>query len=94
MGNADSIKAAAGDEPEKESAIGGAISEAGSWPKRAKTFLGEVRAETKRVSWPGWPQIKATTVVVMITVAFFATYFGTLDWIFTQGVRALLELGK
>ena len=88
-GNADD-----GKERGQESAIGGAIAEVGGWPQRTKAFLSDVRAETKRVSWPSWVQIKATTMVVLVTVAFFAIYLGGLDYLFTQGVQALLQYGR
>jgi preprotein translocase subunit SecE len=95
MANASSIKETAGRKTAgQESAIGGAISEVGGWPSRSKSFLSDVRAEMKRVSWPTWTQIKATTVVVLITVALFAAYLGALDYVFTQAVQALLNYGK
>ena len=98
MGNAESVKdtaaARSGKTEPQESAIGGAISEVGSWPQRTKGFLSEVRAEMKRVSWPGMPQIKSTTVVVIITVAIFAAYLGGLDFVFTHAVQLLLQYGK
>jgi preprotein translocase SecE subunit len=94
MANADSIKGAAADGPEKDSAIGGAVAEVKGWPSRTKTFLGDVRGELKRVSWPTMAQVKATTIVVLLTVAFFATYLGGLDWLYTQGVQMLLNYGR
>lgn len=95
MANADSVKETVGGKPERqESAIGGAIAEVGGWPQRTKTFLSEVRAELKRVSWPTWTQVKATTVVVLVTVAFFAVFFGVLDRLFTYSVELLLNYGR
>ncbi len=64
------------------------------WPSRTKTFLEDVRAEAKRVTWPSFTQIRATTLVVIITVFFFGVYFGILDWIFNNVVRRLLRLGS
>ena len=94
MANAGSIKEAAGRKSGGESAIGGAVSEVGGWPARTRTFLGDVRAELKRVSWPTFAQVKATTGVVLITVAVFAAYLGLLDYAFTQAVQALLNYGR
>ena len=64
------------------------------WPARTKSFLGEVRSEAKRVTWPTFTQIRATTLVVILTVFFFGIYFGILDWVFNNVVRRLLRLGS
>ena len=39
-------------------------------------------------------QIRATTIVVIVTVFFFGVYFGILDWVFNNVVRRLLRLGS
>ncbi len=72
----------------------GAIAGLRSWPTKTRSFLDEVRSETKRVTWPTFTQIRATTVVVILTVFFFGVYFGILDWIFNNVVRRLLRLGS
>ena len=72
---------------------GEALSKVGSWPKKSKVFLQDVRAETKRVTWPSLRQIQATTVVVVITVFLFGAYFGVLDWFFTRAVGWILRWG-
>ena len=83
----------AGREGKASAAVGGWLAAVRSLPKQTKTFLGEVRAETKRVNWPTTKQIRATTVVVILTVFFFGVYFGVLDWIFTAAVGRLLRWG-
>ena len=65
-----------------------------SWPSRTRSFLEEVRAETKRVTWPNLSQIRSTTIVVILTVFFFGIYFGILDWIFNNVVRRILRIGS
>ena len=91
-----SIAANADEQPErkKSSSQAGWLSTVGSWPERTKAFLGEVRSETRRVSWPTFTQIRATTIVVLITVFFFGVYFGILDWVFNNVVRRLLRFGS
>jgi preprotein translocase subunit SecE len=49
------------------------------YPRRFKQFLHEVRVEMKLVTWPTWPDVQATTVVVIVTVAFFAVFFFLVD---------------
>ncbi|MBI3895733.1 MAG: preprotein translocase subunit SecE [Acidobacteria bacterium] len=73
---------------------GGFWSNLRTWPKETKTFLADVRAESKRVTWPSTQQIRATTVVVVLTVFFFGIYFGILDWVFSHAVGWLLRLGS
>jgi preprotein translocase subunit SecE len=71
-----------------------ALSKAGSWPKRTRAFLEDVRAEMRRVTWPTFKQVRATTIVVLITVAFFGAYLGLLDVIFTRAIAWVLRLGQ
>lgn len=35
--------------------------------------------EMRRVTWPSWKQVRATTLVVIITVFLFAAYFRVVD---------------
>jgi preprotein translocase subunit SecE len=46
---------------------------------RLRTFLHDVRVELKQVTWPTRNDVKATTAVVLATVAFFAAYFFVVD---------------
>ena len=61
------------------------------WWDNSRAFLHEVRNEMRRVTWPSRKEVYATTVVVIITSAFFGLYLFGLDvllnaavnWIFT-----------
>ena len=65
---------------------------AGGRFERMRLFLSEVRNELKRVTWPSQKEVYATTVVVILTSAFFGIYLFALDmllnaavnWIFTS----------
>lgn len=46
---------------------------------RIQQFLHEVRVELRHVTWPTRSDVWSTTVVVLITVAFFGLYFFLLD---------------
>lgn len=72
----------------------GALASVSSWPSQTKSFLGDVRSEAKRVTWPSLAQIRGTTLVVIVTVFFFGVYFGILDWVFNNVIRRLLRLGS
>ena len=54
------------------------------WWGRARTFLAEVRAELRRVTWPSRAEVIATTWVVLLTSAFFGTYLWGLDVLFAR----------
>jgi preprotein translocase subunit SecE len=54
---------------------------AGGRVERARLFLSEVRNELKRVTWPSQKEVYATTVVVILTSAFFGLYLFVLDQI-------------
>ncbi len=49
------------------------------YPRRFQQFLREVRVEMRQVTWPTREDVFATTVVVLVTVAFFAFYFFVVD---------------
>jgi preprotein translocase subunit SecE len=53
---------------------------AGGRIERARLFLSEVRNELKRVTWPSQKEVYATTVVVILTSAFFGLYLFVLDF--------------
>jgi preprotein translocase subunit SecE len=61
------------------------------WWDNSRSFLTEVRNEMRRVTWPSRKEVYATTVVVIITSAFFGLYLFALDvalnaavnWIFS-----------
>lgn len=55
------------------------LSNAGSWPQQTKSYIDEVKAEMRRVSWPSWHQVRATTGVVIAATFLFAGYFFVVD---------------
>ena len=57
-----------------------------AWWDNARTFFAEVRNETRRVTWPSRREVYATTVVVILTSAFFGIYLWGLDLAISWGV--------
>ncbi|MCY4627180.1 MAG: preprotein translocase subunit SecE [Acidobacteria bacterium] len=45
----------------------------------ARDFLGEVRGELDKVTWPTRDEVRGTTIIVLITVFFFGFYLYGLD---------------
>jgi preprotein translocase subunit SecE len=54
-------------------------------------FLRDVRSEMRKVVSPSWKEVKTTTGVVIIAVFLFGAYFFVVDYMFKQGVHALLK---
>jgi preprotein translocase subunit SecE len=63
--------------------------------KRTKPseFVKEVRGELGRVAWPNRTEIITYTVVVLVSVAFFMTIIGGMDYGFSKIVVWLLSHG-
>ncbi len=66
-------------------------SAAGGRIERARLFLSEVRNELKRVTWPSQREVYATTVVVILTSAFFGLYLFVLDQILLNTFQWILR---
>ena len=64
----------------------------GGFVGRAKDYFVDLRAEMRRVTWPTWPQVQATTAVVIATVFAFAAYFFVIDMVLGQAVTRLFDL--
>jgi preprotein translocase subunit SecE len=64
---------------------------AGGRFERARLFLSEVRNELKRVTWPSQKEVYATTVVVILTSAFFGIYLFVLDLGIDRTLRWILQ---
>ena len=57
------------------------------WWDNGRAFLTEVRNEMRRVTWPSRKEVYATTVVVIITSAFFGLYLFGLDILFNWAIN-------
>jgi preprotein translocase subunit SecE len=66
------------------------LSKAVSWPQQTKSYIDDVKAEMKRVSWPPWKQVRATTGVVIAATFLFAAYFWIIDNAVNAGVSRLI----
>lgn len=54
------------------------------WAKGTQTFLSEVRAEFKKISWPTRQMVLTETGVVILVVTFLTLLIIAFDWIFSQ----------
>ena len=60
-------------------------------PGRLFEFLGEVRAELKRVTWPSRAEVYATTVVVILTSLVFGLYLFGIDLLLNSAVQRIFQ---
>jgi preprotein translocase subunit SecE len=72
----------------------GAMEKLGEHPRRLAQFLHEVRVEMDKVAWPSWNEVRSTTVVVIVTVAFFGLFFLGTDKVASEFVRLLIHFGE
>ena len=70
---------------------GSFIQRASSWPIGVKNYFEELQTEMKRVTWPSWKQVRATTIVVIVAVFAFAAYFAVIDEIFLNLINKLFN---
>ncbi len=61
------------------------------WPARVKDYVEELQVEMRRVTWPSWKQVRATTLVVIIAVFGFAAYFFVVDAIIGRSITKLFD---
>jgi len=45
----------------------------------------------RRVTWPSWKQVRATTTVVIVAVFAFAGYFFVVDYAITKLVTKIFD---
>ncbi|MBV8821076.1 MAG: preprotein translocase subunit SecE [Acidobacteriaceae bacterium] len=70
---------------------GSLMQRVGSWPTRVKDYYEELKLEMRRVSWPSWKQVRATTLVVIVSVFAFAAYFALVDEIVGSAINKLFN---
>jgi len=50
-----------------------------SWVETTREYFSDIRTEMRRVTWPNRAQVESTTLVVILSVFAFATYFKIVD---------------
>jgi preprotein translocase subunit SecE len=62
-----------------------------AWPMELKNYFLELQMEMRRVTWPSWKQVRATTGVVIVAVFAFAAYFAVVDAVVGRGVQKIFD---
>ena len=55
-----------------------------------KDYIGELRNEMRKVTWPNRKQVEGTTAVVIVSVFLFAGYFAIVDLVMRRSVSGIL----
>ncbi len=51
---------------------------------RTVRYLGEVRAEVRKVTWPSWDELRKSTVVIIIFVIILGLVIALMDFGFSM----------
>jgi preprotein translocase subunit SecE len=70
---------------------GSFMQRASTWPVATKDYFEELQTEMRRVTWPSWKQVRATTIVVIVAVFAFAAYFAVIDQVFLSLINKLFN---
>jgi preprotein translocase subunit SecE len=62
-----------------------------SWPAKVKEYFLDLKAEMRRVTWPGKKQVQATTAVVIAAVFLFAGYFAVVDVLLGRTINQIFQ---
>lgn len=60
------------------------------WIRNSRQFLGEVRGEYRKVTWPSQQEYVGGTVGVLVVVAVVTVVLGVVDFSLTQALRLVL----
>jgi len=55
----------------------------GAAAANAVRYLGEVRAEVRKVTWPGWDELRKSTVVIIIFIIILGIIISVMDYGFS-----------
>jgi len=70
---------------------GNLVQRASGWPARTKSYIEDLQTEMRRVTWPSWKQVRATTTVVIVAVFAFAAYFYVVDLLVQSSIGKLFN---
>ena len=62
-----------------------------SWPTQVKDYFEDLQLEMRRVTWPSWKQVRATTAVVIAAVFAFSAYFFVVDNVVSRIISRLFN---
>jgi len=72
----------------EQDSLGGKIK---SWLQRVRSFGTDIYAEMKKVTSPSLKEVRATTMVVLITVLLFGIFFFVVDGVVGTAMERFLQ---
>lgn len=61
------------------------------WVEKARNYVEELQAEMRRVTWPSWEVVRATTSVVIAAVFAFGAYFYVVDLGISRLIKKIFD---
>jgi preprotein translocase subunit SecE len=61
--------------------------------EKIRGFLGEVRSETKKVSWPKRSELRESTMVVVVSVFIITVFISIVDLAINKSLNFLMTVG-
>ena len=62
--------------------------------EKVRTFLGEVRSETKKVSWPKRAELRESTTVVVVSVFIITVFISIVDLALNKVLNFMMTVGS
>ncbi len=62
--------------------------------RRIALFWSETMQELRKASWPDWPELKNSTVLVILTVLILGTLVAVADFCFLQFVKVVTHFAS
>ncbi len=63
-----------------------------NWLETLSSFLRNVRAEIKKVSWPSQSEVITMTILILGMVILLSAYIGGVDSIYKRIIQQILSL--
>jgi len=60
---------------------------------KSRTFLNEVRAEMKKITWPALPELRESTTVVIVSVLLITMFIAVVDVVINNILNLLIRVG-
>ena len=57
--------------------------------RNAREFIGDVRTEMEKVTWPDWPQLRNSTYIIMVFVTIVALIIFVMDYTVNNALEIL-----
>jgi preprotein translocase subunit SecE len=57
--------------------------------RNARDFLGDVRTEMQKVTWPDWPQLQNSTYIIIIFLTVVALLIFGMDYFVNNALQIL-----